>query len=198
MKIQIISIILLSLFLFGCTESNYITIGNLNNGLNIMEGINMPNIKLPSYVPGDFEFVPTNYDKTDQNEVILLNLPDVEYGKQWELIVREDIVTRQLCDDKNSCETIDFEQVPCFKGIDAGENVNYYYCRFGFYRQLITDDGSIGEEEILDINFYLDSRKFGNGKILNKYDSNNFIPKEAFGVNGVIHDTLENYFKEEK
>ena len=198
MKWQIIIIILLCLFLFGCTEQNYIEIRSLSNGLNIMEGIDLPDIQLPSFVPRDFEFISTNYDKTDQNGIILLNLPDLEYGEQWELIVREDIVTRQLCDDKNSCEKIDFEQIPCFKGSDAGENVNYYYCRFGFYRQLVTDDGSIGEEEILDMNFYIDSRKIGKGKILDKYDTNTFIPKEAFGVTGVVHDTLENYFKEEE
>ncbi|MDD3083786.1 MAG: hypothetical protein PHP82_02075 [Candidatus ainarchaeum sp.] len=200
MKIQLILILLVSFFLFfGCTESNYVDLAKMDRSFNIGEGINMPNISLPSFAPNDFVFPKAVYSLTDNNQEMTLFIMDTNFGEQWEAMndAKQKI---NFCADSNKCESQDFILTNCYRGYKAGENQNWFYCREMFYRRHINSDGFISPEEILDVNFNIDIRKVLANPIKQNQSIkiDNIIAKEAFGISGVKRDYLEDLIKKQE
>lgn len=151
---------------------------------------------MPAFGPNDFSFNEGTYlFEDDMNQHMVLSLSKTEFGKQWIISAGGRDTKQTFCKDDN-CQAYDFYDLDCYKGIEAGENINYYYCMALFYRKLITGDGYIHPEEILDMNFFVDSRKVSDGNLFGKYVMSNYVPKAAVGVTGVKHQLVEDYLKE--
>jgi hypothetical protein len=197
LKLGLVTIVLI-LALFGCTDSNYVELNKMDSSFNVGSGFSIPNVSMPAFVPSDFSFNEGFYVFTnDTNYTMQLSLSNKEFGEQWTLLAGGDESKVTFCKDTN-CETYDFRNLICLKGLEAGQNVNYYYCKALFYRKLITDDGYIHPEEVMDMNFYVDYRKVTVGKVFGLYDSNKYVPKEAIGVVGVKHQPLKDFIEESK
>jgi hypothetical protein len=198
MKKLIILLILILFLLFGCTESNYVNLGQMDKSFNVADGINIPQISIPTFGQNGFQFPISAYELKDENKIMNLFLMDTNFGDQW-MPLNEEIKSFNLCENEK-CQKISFIAAICYQGHKAGENQNWYYCREMFYRKHINPEGFISPEEIMDINFYIDSRKLKDtiNSSTNKIDTNNLIPKEAFGINEIKINKLEDLMKNEK